>query len=286
MRVRAWRRLLLVACCTGLLALGAVACDSGAKEVIVRPKGNEFVVVGTIGDKTDFVLLNDSDRNFEAQVIALNGHSETELKDALSSGGGLPDWATSVGVIPAEAGKAGQPVEVDTDEDGYAIVELTGSEPIVGALSRTAAEEAAPAGGTAAAGGTAEAGGALPPLPAAGPVGSASATVDVSLKEFSVTAQPSSTASGQIAFSAQNDGVVLHELVVIRTEVDAGALPQKSGIVDEANPALEVKGKAQNIAGGASGQITATGLPAGKYALICNVPGHYQAGMHTAFTVQ
>ena len=49
MRVRAWRRLLLVACFTGLLALGA-ACDSGASEVIVRPVDNGFTVVGTIGN--------------------------------------------------------------------------------------------------------------------------------------------------------------------------------------------------------------------------------------------
>lgn len=27
-------------------------------------------------------------------------------------------------------------------------------------------------------------------------------------------------------------------------------------------------------------------LQAGKYVLICNIPGHYQKGIHTAFTVQ
>jgi len=27
-------------------------------------------------------------------------------------------------------------------------------------------------------------------------------------------------------------------------------------------------------------------LPAGHYDLICNVPGHYQLGMHVALTVE
>jgi len=283
MRVHAWRRLMLFACCTGLLALGAVACEASAKEVIVRPQDDGFVVVGAIGGKTAFHLLNDSDRNLEVQVIALNGHSLTELRDAVSAGGRLPDWAKQVAVIHAEAGKV-EVAEVDTDNGGYAILDMTGSEPLVAALHRSESKEEAPvAAGEG--GGTGTEAATLPPLPPAGAVGSASGTVNVTMKEFSVAAQPASTASGQIAFSLKNDGAVVHELVVIRTEADAAKLPQSGGKVDEANAGLEVKSKVPNVAGGASGQASA-GLPAGKYVLICNVPGHYQAGMRTAFTVQ
>ena len=28
-----------------------------------------------------------------------------------------------------------------------------------------------------------------------------------------------------------------------------------------------------------------TTLAAGNYVMVCNLPGHYKAGMHTAFTV-
>lgn len=177
--------------------------------------------------------------------------------------------------------------EVKTDQKGgYGLVATGGSTPLVAALSREAVAEPAVKGAGGAAGATGGGAAAVPTLPAAGPVGSNNATVNVSLKEFSLAAQPTSTGSGQIAFNVKNDGAVVHELVVIRTEADAGSLPQSGGKVDETNAGFEVKGKAQNIAGGASGTIAATGLPAGKYALICNIPGHYQAGMHAAFTVQ
>jgi len=285
MRVRAWRRLLLAACCTGLLALGAVACGSGTQEVIVRPADGEFTVVGVIGDKTDFHLLNDSDSNLQVQVVALNGHSLTELKDALAGGGERPDWATDVGTIEAEAGKVATGT-FETDEGEYAIVDVSGEAPMVAELSRTHTEEG-PAAPEGAAGGGGEAGGEenLPPLPEAGPVGSATGTVSVTMKEFSVEANPTSTASGQITFNLQNDGAVLHELLVIRTAIDPAELPESGGRVDQESPALEVAAEILNVAGGASGTVT-EGLPAGDYALICNIPGHYSAGMHTAFTVQ
>jgi len=33
------------------------------------------------------------------------------------------------------------------------------------------------------------------------------------------------------------------------------------------------------------GELTVT-LDAGQYQLVCNLPGHYQAGMHTTFIVE
>jgi uncharacterized cupredoxin-like copper-binding protein len=35
---------------------------------------------------------------------------------------------------------------------------------------------------------------------------------------------------------------------------------------------------------GASGWVTVT-LPPGRYELVCNLPGHYAAGMYTQLTV-
>jgi uncharacterized cupredoxin-like copper-binding protein len=285
MRVRAWRRLMLIASFTGLFALGAVACAE-TPEVVIRPDGDEFRVIGTIGDETHFHLLNDSDRDLSATIVALHGHSVTELREE-AAGGDLPEWATEVGTLEAAAGEAADGT-FDTGDGGYAVVELTGEAPLVAELHREEPEEGGE-GLVAAEGGDGGEGGGegseLPPLPEAGAVGSATGTVAVTMEEFSVAAQPNSTASGQITFNLENEGAVLHELVIVRTEAEADALPISGGAVDETDPGLEVIEKIQNVQGGASGNVTA-GMPAGSYVLICNVPGHYNAGMHTEFTVQ
>ena len=44
------------------------------------------------------------------------------------------------------------------------------------------------------------------------------------------------------------------------------------------------KGEVSELDPGKSGALTVP-LKAGKYLLICNVPGHYGAGMWTEFTV-
>ena len=281
MRVRAWRRRMLAACFMGLLAIGAVACAE-TPEVVVRPTADGFTVVGQIGDKTHFHLLNDSDRDLDVQVVGLNGHSITELRDAAGSGD-LPEWAESIGNLQAAAGEAAD-AEFDTGDGSFAVIELGGDAPLLADLPRDAEDGhgQAPQGGE---GGGETPAVEVPALPEAGPVGSGSGTVNVTMKEFSVAADPASTASGQIAFNLNNEGAVLHELLIIRTEAAQDALPIKSGAVDAENPALDVVGEIRNVAGGDSGETTAP-MPAGKYVLLCNIPGHYNAGMHTAFTVQ
>jgi uncharacterized cupredoxin-like copper-binding protein len=44
------------------------------------------------------------------------------------------------------------------------------------------------------------------------------------------------------------------------------------------------KGEVSELDPGTSGKLTVT-LKPGKYLLICNVPGHYAAGMWSEFTV-
>jgi uncharacterized cupredoxin-like copper-binding protein/mono/diheme cytochrome c family protein len=107
--------------------------------------------------------------------------------------------------------------------------------------------------------------------------------IGVTLSEFKVTPAETSTAAGDVTFNVSNQGAVAHELVVIKTDLAPDALPQKTGAVDEG--AVDVEKKTGNIATKKSENLSVT-LTAGKYVLICNVPGHYQAGMHTEFTVQ
>jgi len=128
-------------------------------------------------------------------------------------------------------------------------------------------------------------GGPATPTPVAtqAPADPNAPTVNVSLGEWHVDPAPPSIAAGGITFVATNDGAAAHELVVIRTDAPADALPLAAGSVDEG--AVEVLGRTPNIQGGANSQLSLD-LSAGSYVLLCNIPAHYGLGMHSAFTVE
>ena len=73
------------------------------------------------------------------------------------------------------------------------------------------------------------------------------------------------------------------ELVVIRTDLAADALPVSGATVDESQ--LDVLGRTDTIGGGES-ETLSLNLSAGSYVLICNVPGHWGLGMRSSLTVQ
>ncbi len=56
------------------------------------------------------------------------------------------------------------------------------------------------------------------------------------------------------------------------------------GDVDEEGEGVTHIDEVEDIAGGSSESLTVK-LDAGKYVLICNLPSHYEQGMHTGFTV-
>ena len=137
------------------------------------------------------------------------------------------------------------------------------------------------------------------------PAGAASATpagdneptgaaVDVELVDFSVLADASAPA-GEVTFSIENTGPDHeHEFVVIKTDLDAAALPTaEDGSVDEEGAGIEVIDEVEEFAVGGSETLTLS-LDPGHYALICNVVHeeegetfvHYDRGMHTNFTVE
>jgi len=127
------------------------------------------------------------------------------------------------------------------------------------------------------------------------PTTAASTTVAVTLQEFSVLPATASAPAGQVMFQAKNTGPKdPHELVVIKTDLDPGALPTApEGKVDEEGAGIEVIGEIEELKVGET-RNKAFDLKAGSYVLICNVveeeegktEAHYQQGMRTAFTVQ
>lgn len=115
--------------------------------------------------------------------------------------------------------------------------------------------------------------------------GGAGAAVDVTLADFTVEASPASASAGSLTFNATNDGAMEHELVIIKTDTAPGDLPlNDAGSEADEDAAGEVIGKIEGIPAGETMSDTFE-LEAGKYVLICNIPGHYPAGMHTAFEV-
>ena len=108
--------------------------------------------------------------------------------------------------------------------------------------------------------------------------------VTANLTDTSIDLASSSAKAGDVTFHIKNISTTeTHEFVVIQTDLAADQLvPGTDGRLDEAK--LTSMGEKGDIVVGQGADLTLK-LPAGHYLFICNLPGHYQAGMHTAFTV-
>lgn len=107
-----------------------------------------------------------------------------------------------------------------------------------------------------------------------------------------MTADRSTVPHGTVSFLATNGGSINHELVILPLPGDQipGTRPfggdariDEAGSLGEASNTC-AEGTGQGILPGASGWVTVT-LPPGRYELVCNLPGHYAAGMYTQLTV-
>lgn len=109
--------------------------------------------------------------------------------------------------------------------------------------------------------------------------------VAVTVKDFSIAMERSTVGSGFVTFVITNEGPSTHEFVLFLTDMAADKLPLENGEVNEESSDLELEGEAEGIVPGPTTSILRPNLPPGHYAVICNVPGHYLAGMHTELTV-
>ena len=97
---------------------------------------------------------------------------------------------------------------------------------------------------------------------------------------------------GTVTFLATNDGSISHELVVLPLSDSqvVGTRPiSGEGQVDEGGNLGEASsscaaGAGEGIAPGASSWVTLQLAP-GRYEVVCNLPGHYSAGMYSQLTV-
>ena len=112
--------------------------------------------------------------------------------------------------------------------------------------------------------------------------GTGGAAVAGTVKDFSITVDPSQVAAGEVNFTITNDGPSTHEFVVVQTDTAPGDLPVENDEVNEDGIALI--GEVEDIAPSTTADLTLT-LEAGQYVILCNITAHYQQGMYTGLTV-
>ena len=118
------------------------------------------------------------------------------------------------------------------------------------------------------------------------PTGSVAVTMD----EFTLAASPAEVAAGTVAITADNQGNLFHELVVVHWDGAPGALPlNDAGGADQMQFRDDEVGRIFDFVANTS--CTARfDLEPGTYALICNLVDdgfspHYSQGMYAELTV-
>jgi uncharacterized cupredoxin-like copper-binding protein len=116
--------------------------------------------------------------------------------------------------------------------------------------------------------------------PSASPAGGNTA----SLSEWKVQVA-STLAAGKSTIKITNAGAIPHELLVFKSDKEASAYPlnPEGGIIEEGGGVTLVS-DGENVEPGGS-QVRVLNLSPGKYLFVCNIPGHFKAGMFTVVTV-
>ena len=95
--------------------------------------------------------------------------------------------------------------------------------------------------------------------------------------------------AGKVKITAPNVGKVEHELVLFKTNRDPGSFKVSGGRVNEEAlehaADIEEAGEIADVEPGEAKSETFKLTP-GKYVMICNVSGHYTAGMYGSITVK
>jgi uncharacterized cupredoxin-like copper-binding protein len=106
----------------------------------------------------------------------------------------------------------------------------------------------------------------------------------VTERDFQITPASHRAAPGAIVLRVVNRGPDEHELIVVR---DNGHLPLRSDgmTVNEESLARQIVGALEPGAAGKVRELRLVLAP-GRYLLLCNMYGHYMAGMHSDLVVR
>ena len=110
-------------------------------------------------------------------------------------------------------------------------------------------------------------------------------SLDMSKATMGMRLSRPSAPAGEVTFNVTNSSKdTIHEMIVMYRQDPTKLLP----FIDNENRVDEDKagdkGEVSELNPGKSGSLTVTLAP-GKYVLVCNVPGHYGAGMWAEFEV-
>ncbi len=119
--------------------------------------------------------------------------------------------------------------------------------------------------------------------PTATPVVTAAAPT-IGLSEWKVVVAGTIT-SGKTNLTMSNTGTIPHELLIFKSDLAASAYPKDAaGDIIEDGPGVTLVSDGENI-DPAGSQVRSVDLAAGTYLFVCNIPGHFKAGMFTVVTV-
>jgi uncharacterized cupredoxin-like copper-binding protein len=108
----------------------------------------------------------------------------------------------------------------------------------------------------------------------------------VTLADMSVVPSSTVVPSGSYTVTITNGGKIAHELLVFHTDIaPANLLPGPDGKVPEDAPGFKTS-DGDNLDPGASQSRVIDLTQPGTYLFVCNLPGHFVAGMHTVVTVK
>ena len=121
-------------------------------------------------------------------------------------------------------------------------------------------------------------------IASAAPSAAAVVAPTVTLTEWSV-AVGGTIKAGKLKITSTNTGVAQHELLIFKSDLAASAYPlDKAGNIIEEGAGVTLVSDGANI-DPAGSQVRSIDLTPGKYLFLCNIPGHFKAGMFTAVTV-
>ena len=144
-------------------------------------------------------------------------------------------------------------------------------------------------------------GGVKIPTASAPATGKTTTTVNVTLGDtngagpMTLDVSPATAPAGDVKFVVKNNGTIVHEAVVLKTNTPYNKLPITYGgdppVPTKTNPDKVSEDTNVGETGdpdlepGGTRTFTIKNMTAGEYAIVCNIAGHYGKGMRAPFTV-
>ncbi len=108
--------------------------------------------------------------------------------------------------------------------------------------------------------------------------------VNVDVNSYIITPNTLAVPAGKVTFHVSNRDAIVHEMLVVHAQSKSFDLPYDLSISRVVENQINKPGEVPNIEPNISGDVTLD-LPPGRYVLLCNLVGHFQAGMHTLIDV-